>query len=500
MSLPHQSPKSSPLTPKAAEASPPPGWVFPPPGGKGPPQGDAPAWTADEWATWYAQHSPGLWTQTQQPPPDQSQQLTQLLHGLVQSQQVMAQHVAFPKASTQPRDLSNKQISTPDLPDPSSTPFVVWERAVQEFQVEVAGYPEYKVVKAIKDSLPVNLQILASDRMSVLEMQQPDAVVTLIAWIRGRYADLPGTASQEALENFDKFRRTTPDLRAYLDAFETHLVRLSKHGTTFNDEQVKQYIVAKADLPALVKNELMLSLHRTCKATNVPSASLQDLKDELLLLGKRPDLFVRRQSNVNVIASDTPHDVERSRTWDRGSSARGREPSRHDRGEPSTACYYTDKGKGKGKGKDYRSKPPCRHHARGHCHFGDSCRFSHSGKGGDRSRSRSHGGYQKNDRSRSPRGRGGYEQNNRSRSRGRQEPCRDFARGQCRRGGTCLFLHEQGHGLVPEAAGRSSSRSPRNARSSPSGPRRFGKGNTPPPRFGGFAARRGSSSRSPTPR
>jgi hypothetical protein len=198
---------------------------------------------------------------------------------------------------------------------------------------------------------------------------------------------------------------------------------------------------------------MFLALHRMCKAQKQAAYTYKDVKEELLLIGERPNLFVR----VNAVTTEQPTQHRQSRDVNFGQvGARDRAPSQR----------------------------PCRMHAKGQCSYGDRCLFVH-GKGfRDRSRSAGKGfgggagrydGQRRFDRSRSrgfaPHARPHHD---RSRSRSRydaSEPCRDFERGQCRRERNCRFAHGNGGGGSPRrfaGARGSPTRSP-----TP----RFGKGN-----------------------
>jgi hypothetical protein len=282
---------------------------------------------------------------------------------------------------------------------------------------------------------------------------------------------------------FDRFRRTTPDMRAFVDQFEHHVLKLSLHGHKHDDATQTRYLISKADLPQAVESELMLSLHRIRMATGKATSTYTDVKNELILMGKSSKLFVR----VNKIEKAPQGiDAATSKPTPATQWIDARPP------QDSAAVRWMDKGKGKGLGKNKFNgrNDQCWHYQQGTCFRGTSCRFAHGdkdhtdsrrGRSQSRNNDRSRSQYS---RSRSPRGYGGDRRGNdggrdRSRSRGAGVACRDYANGNCNRGKGCRFAHQQS--------------SPTR---SPSTQRRFAGSAAPAsPRFG-----RGSASRSPMPR
>jgi hypothetical protein len=308
-------------------------------------------------------------------------------------------------------------------------------------------------------------------------MTQVGSTDAMLAWLKDRYETLPGAETLAATREFDQFTRTTADLRAFTDQFEQQIVKLTRFGKKPRDEDLADLFIVKAALPEQVEQELQLSLFRLVQQTSRTEYTYEDVKAELLRIGKRPELFVQKR-RVNVIASEQPAD--RGREWNRGSTARGREYASHDR-----EVYYSDKGKGKGKGK----RRTCFQWEQGNCQRGDSCWFAHGGKGPGRSPSRFRSS------SRSP------SQASHGLVQGARNECYDFKVGRCNRGNTCKFSH--GGGRSP-SRGRQFAGSPRGSARSPSRPQHSqggGRdGRSRSPRFGkGGSPSRGAPSRSPRP-
>jgi len=311
-----------------------------------------------------------------------------------------------------------RKIDSPLLPDPAGD-VLRWERAVDEF---LAGNTDctdqYSLCKALKDALPEDLQVLATERFTIPDMQHADAVATLVSWIKSRYEELPDEETTKILRGWHDFRRSGTDLRLYLDQYDHQLVLLTRVHKKPSDAEIKDYLLLKADLPKTVHFDIRTALSRLCSCLGQADYTYAQLKSELLLASKRPDLLQRR---VNVVESSRQE---------------------LDAVVPVHFGRKGDKGKGKG-------KQPCWAYQTGSCRFGRDCRFSHSsgdrshtpapwdnrgGNAGDRSRSRGR-------HERSPR----HDARSRSTSttRGR-EACRDFVKGECTRGDKCIFSHEQG--------------------------------------------------------
>jgi hypothetical protein len=358
----------------------------------------------------------------------------------------------------------------------------MYQRAVDEFIAEVSDYAtKFQILRALKDALPENLQVLLIDRMSVQDMKEEDARDVFMTWLRTRYETTAGTDAQDNMNEFNKFMRTTSSLRDFIDSFEHLILKLQKDGLVFSDVQQRGYLIAKAELPAEVLADLQLSMHRRGKS------AYTDVREELLLIGAKPSLFVRAVHRTE--ATPTKQQVNEVHFQQRD-----------------------DKGKG-GRGRK-GSKPICWHYQKGTCQRGNDCFYEHvyerGGKkgAGKRGRSTSPSGGGKG-RSYSPRGRS-YSRSrdtmrdfssapDRSRSRSRhyaRVPCRDFSNGKCNYGSSCRFSHDRSD-QPRRFAGRSSSRSPKGFGGGKGGwrDRSNSRGKN-----GGGKGRRGSSSRSPRPR
>ena len=381
-----------------------------------------------------------------------------------------------------------RKLDTPTLPDPSKG-FRTFERAVDEHVAANDGQPDYAMAKSLKDALPEHLGVLASEKFSIDEMKAPGSLNRIMDWLRERFDDLPDDTTTQTMTDWHNFRRSGSDLRAYVDQFEHHLVRMTKIGQKVSAEDQKLYLLLKADLPTAIEHEIRTALHRVSRALGQLTYEYKDLKTELLLLSRRPELLQRRVNASSLVDDDLAAQrlLDRAgRTLDRDGSSRNRQ---HDQRVAQTAGIRTltdrlrsvniNKGKGKGKG-------PCWHYQEGRCLYGRDCKFSHDGKGGggsawigaERGRDRSRSGFRGRDRSRTPR------QGDRSRSP-RGEICRQYQTGFCNFGNSCRFSH---------AGGRDGPRSPSKGK----GKGKFGKARSRSPSWPSRSGR-GAPDRSPRP-
>ncbi len=394
--------------------------------------------------------------------------------------QMMQQFQLLQQSLTPPPKV--RKVDTPVLPDPNKG-FRIFERAVDEHVAANDGQSDYAMAKSLKDALPEHLGVLASERFSIDEMKAVGSLGRIMDWLRDRFDDLPDDTVTQTVTEWHNFRRTGNDLRAYVDQFEHHLVRLTKVGQKVSAEDQKLYLLLKADLPTAIEHEMRTALFRVSKALGQQTYEYKDLKSELILLSRRPELLQRR---VNVVQSDSNFD---------NSKYDGRVSQ--DVGNVSRSLKHVNFGqKGKGKG---NGKGSCWHYQAGTCLYGSECRFSHGGSawigaGADSGRGRSRtprgqSDHRGRDSSRSPR------QFDRSRSpRGdNRELCRLFQTGFCNFGNSCKFSHAGGRGGRSRSPskgkgkgkgkhGKSRSRSPSWPTRSPSGRGAPDRSPRPPPK------------------
>ena len=411
-----------------------------------------------------------------------------------QQQQAQQASNALPQLGSTPGFM--KKLTPPTLPSPIDS-YKIYVRAVEEFRAESKDFREFQIVKAIKDALPEELRVIASDRMSITDMEKAGSVDVLLAWIKDRYDDLPGEEILDTKRQWQAFKRTGPCLRTYVDAFEQHLVKLTRLGKRPDEEDARDLLLIKADLPDIIESDLRLQLHRLVQNANKADWTYTDLKNELLLIGKRPELLQRRVNFQEVTTPGKGQDAGKLNpaiyaAFDPANDGKyQREPGGawFDRDQPVNYVNFT---KGKGKGKKGKSDKPCFHFQNNKCTRGASCAFSHATA---------------SDRGRSPQRWNASPTPTRSHSSGRppnatRESCRYFSRGQCSRGRHCMFAHDKGRN---DGYRSDRSRSPRfQGTRSPS--------RSPPPRFGGSRSpsnsrsryspqrtQRGAPSRSPRP-
>ncbi len=385
------------------------------------------------------------------------------------------------------------KMGTAVLPDPGQG-FVQFKRAVDEFvAIHTSPYsssqppPPFHIFKSIKDGLPEPLQVLATERFTISDMEQPGSLTTMMDWLSNRYDDFPDVEKRKIWKEWHNFRRSGSDIRLFVDQFEHHLVMLTKVGARPADGDLNELLLIKANLPAQVEHEIRLALQRLCSCLSLATYTFTQLKTELLALSNRPDFLTKR---VNIVTEQKDNSIV-----DRN---RGSQPCRH---FASGQCHFGDGCKfvhDKGVRQESRfshyqqernvhyneSKPQCHYFGSGQrCPYGDQCRYAHSGSR-NRSRSPRKG---KGDRSRSPRHGKGRDQ--------RDQRCYDYSVGKCHRGAECKFQHQG------DTRRTSSSRSP-SARThrTPKGGKNWSSSRSPSRKFAGSPKfGRGSPSRSPRP-
>ena len=393
--------------------------------------------------------------------------------------QMMQQFRLLQQSLTPPPKV--RKVDTPVLPDPSKG-FRIFERAVDEHVAANDGQSDYAMAKSLKDALPEHLQVIASECFSIDEMKAPGSLGRIMDWLRERFDDLPDDTVTQTVTEWHDFRRSGNDLRAYVDQFEHHLVRLTKVGKPVSVDDQKTYLLLKADLPKAIEHEMRTALFRVSKALGKQTYEYKDLKSELILLSRRPELLQRR---VNVVQSDS--NLDNSKYDGRVSQ---------DVGNVSRSLKHVNFGqKGKGKG---NGKGSCWHFQAGTCLYGSECRFSHSGSawigaGADSGRGRSRtprGDHRGRDSSRSPRQ---FDRSRSPRGGGSSELCRLFQTGFCNFGNSCKFSHAGGRGGRSRSPskgkgkgkgkhGKSRSRSPSWPTRSPSGRGAPDRSPRPPPK------------------
>ena len=473
-------------------------------------KGSGGPYTHEQWTTWYSAQQ----QQTQQPYDPILGLQSQMQQMLVQQQQMlqyMQTQQQFAMSQGQPSQpqpaaakldkKSLRQLSAPTLPDPSEG-WNIYERVVQEFVAEVEDYAtKYQIVRAVKDALPITLQQLLADRMTVKEMQADDALSKVMDWLESRYKNAAGEVELKDIKEFDVFRRKTHDMQAYIDGFEALLCKLSNQGHIMCEAQKTRYLFSKADLPPELEADVLLALNRVRKARNEAHFTYADLREELILVGKKPSAFVRVRTTTTTTTPTEPYNpYGGAAQFDMSNPYAPQRPKqpKEDRGALAAAAvralmYDTERN-------EVRRNPLCWHFTQGTCNRGSQCRFSHAGTGvrpQSRSRSTRPGG--KGDRkgkgrdarSRSRSTRPSFPRSSRSRSptsfpasryssspARQQHLCRQFQQGHCSYGGRCRFRHgSQPRSPTPRRfPGLRSPSSPRS--SSP----RFGT----PPRDRGF--------------
>jgi hypothetical protein len=389
-----------------------------------------------------------------------------------------------------------KSVPLTSLPDPE-TSWVLFERAFNEYTAEARMHNNvsFQITRAVKAQLSTKLQGLVATSMSIADMQVNGSEFVLLRWLKKRFNDVSNEVECQSLTaDFEKFKRTGPNMRDFIDQFEhfqTRRIPLSL--PELSDEELKRLLIAKAQLPTAVEAEMMLALQRIRAANGTTSSTYAEVREQLLLIAQNPNLFVTRgQYAAQTVVDDddsVPHTTYMVRTpyhlcrhfqrdgyctWGdhckfvhsganettrahnyayAGARAGERSWTPHRihyagygerRGRSTPRSTYHDrsrsrskgKGKGKGKGKRDRSRS-----------FNRDRFFNGSSSHHDRSRSRSYNRDDRSrDRSRSPRdrkgGKGSRKGRSPSSSRGARDICRDFQRGRCDRGDRCRYKHD----------------------------------------------------------
>jgi hypothetical protein len=374
----------------------------------------------------YAQYMEQL-RQSEQARVDQH---ARLLEDVTSSQANLARAMADIAQAHQPQPTQGytaripiPKIEAPVVPDPAMD-FKAWDRGIDEWMESFKAYPDFDKARYIKQSLPESLRTHVGEVVSLAQMADPAGVQQIRKLVEARHKPDQIDEEADALASFDRFKRTTPDYRAYCDEFVTHMDVLARHGVKYSDKHQMLLLLLKAQLSEGQSKSIRGQMKTIAKAQQRDS-SYEDARELLLTSsGDKPvtvafnhqydDSAQYHQESYGPSRHTRPHARDRSRTpihfTERGRSwSRSRSP-RDAKGK--------GKGKGKGGGKGWR--PPCPYGSR--CNTQGCTDFHPRAFPGSRSRS--------------PKGKGKGKRSSSSRP-----PCRDLQRGECTRGEHCRFAH-----------------------------------------------------------
>jgi len=310
-------------------------------------------------------------------PPAPQQALNEHMLNLLQSMaQIQVQNqVLHAQAQTTAFNAAPAQVHTPGTGqtryvrvddfvtcDPR-VDFEDYSRRAKEFQYvwESRRAAEYDIAKSIKDGLPTDI------RRDIESSTSPELLTirTVLDFVTEHFGTEYETKQFSLIEDFDKFQRKSNSLSSYVTEFEVWIQKLKAVGYEPSHKHI--LLISKAQLTASAKNSMLQVLHQK-KLYTGNDATYSEIRKLLLLQGQSSDNFVR----VRSLEVDENVETYCGRPYDKG-------------GRRRSAPYGKDnfrRGNDAGKG-------VCIQWTNGHCRFGPSCKFTHSGANGGRDRSAS---------------------------------------------------------------------------------------------------------------
>ncbi len=232
----------------------------------------------------------------------------------------------------------------------------------------------------------------------------------ILELLDAKYGGNTLTRATAALSEFRELKRGKSTLADFLGLYEIARAKAITHGWSPSEKTDGADLLNACELPTAAHAGVLQSLKNNAKITAHGLPEYEATRENLELLAETYAIKDSKEHNSRkrpaMVAEHQPQPK-----WQR--------PANGQRGQP--------KGGGKGKG-------VCYDFLDGKCQRGASCKYAHSKDGGKGLK----GGDRKGLKGGDPKGGG---KGSEGKGRKSTAPCRDYAKGQCKRGDACWFSH-----------------------------------------------------------